>query len=111
MFPEERRKGVYDVDAATPASITSHAPGYIDRENEIIVGLQTDAPLKRAIMPFGGWRLVVDALTTYGYPVSDELETIFTKYRKTHNDGVFDAYSSAVKRARHSHLINGLPDA
>ncbi|MES2094241.1 MAG: formate C-acetyltransferase [Actinomycetota bacterium] len=111
MFPEERRKGVYDVDALTPASITAHAPGYIDRDNEIIVGLQTDAPLKRAIMPFGGWRLVADSLKTYGYPVSDELETIFTKYRKTHNDGVFDAYPSAVKRARHSHLIIGLPDA
>ncbi len=111
MFPEERRKGVYDVDAVTPASITAHAPGYIDRDREIIVGLQTDAPLKRAIMPFGGWRLVADSLTTYGYPVSEELETIFTKYRKTHNDGVFDAYPSAVKRARHSHLIIGLPDA
>lgn len=111
MFPEERRKGVYDVDSVTPASITAHAPGYIDRDNEIIVGLQTDAPLKRAIMPFGGWRLVADSLVTYGYPVSKELETIFTKYRKTHNDGVFDAYPPAVKRARHSHLIIGLPDA
>jgi formate C-acetyltransferase len=111
MFPEERRKGVYDVDAVTPASITAHAPGYIDRDNEIIVGLQTDAPLKRAIMPFGGWRVVSDSLKTYGYPVSEELETIFTKYRKTHNDGVFDAYPNAVRRARHSHLIIGLPDA
>ncbi|TFD54068.1 formate C-acetyltransferase [Cryobacterium frigoriphilum] len=111
MFPEEQRKGVYDVDATTPASITAHAPGYIDRPNEIIVGLQTDAPLKRAIMPFGGWRMVATSLETYGYPVSPELETIFTKYRKTHNDGVFDVYPPAVKRARHSHLITGLPDA
>ncbi|WP_105033976.1 formate C-acetyltransferase [Cryobacterium aureum] len=111
MFPRERELGVYDVDATTPASITAHAPGYIDRPNEIIVGLQTDAPLKRAIMPFGGWRMVATSLETYGYPVSPELETIFTKYRKTHNDGVFDVYPPAVKRARHSHLITGLPDA
>jgi len=111
MFPRERANGVYDVDATTPASITAHAPGYIDRPNEIIVGLQTDAPLKRAIMPFGGWRMVATSLETYGYPVSPELETIFTKYRKTHNDGVFDVYPPAVKRARHSHLITGLPDA
>ena len=111
MFPRERELGVYDVDATTPASITAHAPGYIDRPNEIIVGLQTDAPLKRAIMPFGGWRMVATSLETYGYPVSPALETIFTKYRKTHNDGVFDVYPPAVKRARHSHLITGLPDA
>jgi formate C-acetyltransferase len=111
MFPEERAKGVYDVDATTPALITAHKPGYIDKNNELIVGLQTDAPLKRAIMPFGGWRMVANALETYGYPVSPELETIFTKYRKTHNEGVFDVYSPGVKRARHSHLITGLPDA
>jgi formate C-acetyltransferase len=111
MFPEEREKGVYDIDATTPALITAHKPGYIDKDNELIVGLQTDAPLKRAIMPFGGWRMVANALETYGYPVSPELETIFTKYRKTHNAGVFDVYSPGVKRARHSHLITGLPDA
>jgi formate C-acetyltransferase len=111
MFPEERAKGVYDVDATTPALITTHKPGYIDRANELIVGLQTDAPLKRAIMPFGGWRMVATALETYGYPVSPELETIFTKYRKTHNAGVFDVYPSAVKRARHSKIITGLPDS
>ena len=111
MFPEERAKGVYDVDATTPALITAHAPGYIDRPNELIVGLQTDAPLKRAIMPFGGWRMVATALETYGYPVSPELETIFTKYRKTHNAGVFDVYPPAVKRARHSKIITGLPDS
>jgi formate C-acetyltransferase len=111
MFPEERARGVYDVDATTPSTITSHAPGYIDAEREIIVGLQTDAPLKRAIMPFGGWRLVAGALRTYGYAVPENLERIFTTYRKTHNDGVFDVYPPAVKRARHSHLITGLPDA
>ncbi|WP_104177138.1 formate C-acetyltransferase [Cryobacterium sp. Y50] len=108
MFPRER---ALDVDPSTPASITAHAPGCTDQSIEIIVGLQTDAPLKRAIMPFGGWRMVATSLETYGYPVSSELETIFTKYRKTHIDGVFDVYPPAVKRARHSHLITGLPDA
>lgn len=111
LFPAERERGVLDVDTSTPSSITSHAPGYVDRSREIIVGLQTDAPLKRAIMPFGGWRLVANALETYGYAVPAELETVFTRYRKTHNDGVFDVYPPAVKRARHSHLITGLPDA
>ena len=110
-FPEEREKGVYDIDATTPALITAHKPGYIDRDNELIVGLQTDAPLKRAIMPFGGWRMVATALETYGYDVPDDLESIFTKYRKTHNEGVFDVYPPGVKRARHSKLITGLPDA
>ena len=111
MFPEERRKGVYDVDATTPSSITAHAPGYIDQANEVIVGLQTDAPLKRAIMPFGGWRMVATSLETYGYPVSPELEKVFTDYRKTHNTAVFDVYPPGVRRARNSHLITGLPDA
>jgi len=111
MFPTERERGVYDVDAITPASITAHGPGYIDQDDELIVGLQTDAPLKRAIMPFGGWRMVAGALQTYGYPVPANLETVFTKYRKTHNDGVFDVYPPSVKRARHSHLVTGLPDA
>ncbi|MDY7543474.1 formate C-acetyltransferase [Cryobacterium breve] len=111
MFPEERRKGVYDIDAFTPSSITAHKPGYIDKDNEVIVGLQTDAPLKRAIMPFGGWRMVVNSLETYGYPVSPELEKIFTDYRKTHNTAVFDVYPPGVRRARNSHLITGLPDA
>lgn len=111
LFPEERAKGVYDIDARTPASITSHAPGYIDREHEIIVGLQTDAPLKRAIMPYGGWRMVEDALHTYGYPVDPTLKKTFTTYRKTHNAGVFDVYPPAVRAARRSKIITGLPDA
>lgn len=111
MFPEERRKGVYDVDYETPAAITAHGPGYIDAGNEVIVGLQTDAPLKRAIMPFGGWRMVVKELETYGYPVKPELEEIFTKYRKTHNDAVFDVYPPGVRAARASHIVTGLPDA
>ena len=111
MFPEEREKGVYDVDWETPALITSHGPGYIDQDNEVIVGLQTDAPLKRAIMPFGGWRMVVKELETYGYPVKPELEEIFSKYRTTHNDGVIDAYPPNVRAARSSHIVTGLPDS
>ncbi|MDY6809111.1 MAG: formate C-acetyltransferase [Actinomycetota bacterium] len=111
MFPEERRKGVYDIDFQTPAAITAHGPGYIDRDREVIVGLQTDAPLKRAIMPFGGWRMVVNALETYGYPVDPNLEKVFTAYRKTHNDGVFDVYPPAVRAARANHIVTGLPDA
>lgn len=111
MFKVEREKGVYDIAADVPSSITAFAPGYINKETEIIVGLQTDAPLKRAIMPFGGWRMVENALETYGYPVDQNLKEIFTKYRKTHNQGVFDAYSPAVRAARSSHIITGLPDA
>ncbi|MEE6286541.1 formate C-acetyltransferase [Georgenia sp. MJ173] len=111
MFPEERAKGVYDVDATTPSTITAHRPGYIDEASEIIVGLQTDAPLKRAIMPYGGWRMVATSLATYGYEVDPTLEHIFTTYRKTHNDGVFDVYPPDVRRARSAHIVTGLPDA
>ncbi|WP_394551597.1 formate C-acetyltransferase [Agromyces sp. MMS24-JH15] len=111
MFPEEREKGVYDVDPHTPAGITAFAPGYIDRDQELVVGLQTDAPLKRAIMPNGGWRMVEGALQTYGYEVDDTLRTVYTQYRKTHNQGVFDGYTPAVRAARSSHIITGLPDA
>jgi len=111
MFPEERERGVYDVDNHTPAGITAHAPGYIAEDDELIVGLQTDAPLKRAIMPYGGWRMVKGALETYGYEIDPVLEKVFTTYRKTHNDGVFDVYPPAVRRARSSHIITGLPDA
>ncbi len=111
MFPAERERGIYDVDAKTPSSITSHAAGYIDQPNELIVGLQTDAPLKRAIMPNGGWRMVEDALLTYGYQPDPEVKEIFTKYRKTHNQGVFDVYPPNVRAARRSHVITGLPDA
>ncbi len=111
MFPEEREKGVYDVDAKTPSTITSHAPGYITQDDEIIVGLQTDAPLKRAIMPNGGYRMVEKSLETYGYEPDPVISEIFSKYRKTHNDGVFDVYPPAVRAARSSHIITGLPDA
>jgi formate C-acetyltransferase len=110
LFVEERKKGVLDV-SLIPSSITAHAPGYIDRENEIIVGLQTEAPLKRAIMPNGGFRMVATALKTYGFEPDPHVVEAFTKYRKTHNDGVFDAYTADVRRCRSSHILTGLPDA
>jgi len=110
LFVEERRKGVLDV-SPIPSSITAHGPGYIDRENEIIVGLQTEAPLRRAIMPNGGFRLVVSALKAYGYEPDLHVVEAFTKYRKTHNDAVFDAYTADVRRCRSSHVLTGLPDA
>jgi formate C-acetyltransferase len=110
MFVEERKKGVLDV-SLVPSSITAHAPGYIDREKEIIVGLQTDAPLKRAIMPNGGFRMVQSSLKAYGYEAPPEVVETFTKYRKTHNDGVFDAYSAQIRACRSSHVLTGLPDA
>ncbi|HUL73611.1 MAG TPA: pyruvate formate lyase family protein, partial [Vicinamibacterales bacterium] len=110
LFVEERKKGVLDV-SQIPSSITAHAPGYIDRDNEIIVGLQTDAPLKRAIMPNGGLRMVLSSLKAYGYTADPAVVEIFTKYRKTHNDGVFDAYTADIRRCRSSHILTGLPDA
>src|SRR5262245_46379909 len=110
MFVEERKKGVLDV-SQIPSSITAHAPGYIDRANEVIVGLQTEAPLKRAIMPNGGFRLVVNALKAFGYEPDPDVVETFTKYRKTHNDAVFDAYTADVRRCRSSHVLTGLPDA
>ncbi len=94
-----------------PSSITSHAPGYIDRANEIIVGLQTEAPLKRAIMPNGGLRMVVNALKAYGYDPDPTVVETFSKYRKTHNEAVFDAYTADVRRCRSSHILTGLPDS
>ncbi|HEU4871761.1 MAG TPA: formate C-acetyltransferase [Pyrinomonadaceae bacterium] len=110
LFVEERKKGVLDI-SQIPSSITAHAPGYIDRDNEIIVGLQTDAPLKRAIMPNGGFRMVLSALKTYGYEPDPHVVETFTKYRKTHNDAVFDAYTEEVRKCRSSHVLTGLPDA
>jgi formate C-acetyltransferase len=110
LFVEERKKGVLDI-SQIPGSITSHGPGYIDRENEIIVGLQTDAPLKRSIMPNGGLRMVLSALKAYGYDPDPKIVEIFTKYRKTHNEAVFDAYTADVRRCRSSHILTGLPDA
>src|SRR3982751_1602287 len=110
LFLEERKKGVLDI-SQIPSSITAHAPGYIDRENEIIVGLQTEAPLKRAIMPNGGLRMVLNALKAYGHKPDPYVVETFTKYRKTHNAGVFDAYTADVRRCRKSHVLTGLPDA
>jgi len=110
LFVEERKKGVLDV-SQIPSSITAHAAGYIDRENEIIVGLQTEAPLKRAIMPNGGFRMVLSSLKTYGYEPDPHVVETFTKYRKTHNEGVFDAYTADIRACRSSHVLTGLPDA
>jgi len=110
LFLEERRKGVLDI-SQIPSSITAHAPGYIDRENEVIFGLQTEAPLKRAIMPNGGFRMVLNALKTYGYEPDPHVVETFTKYRKSHNEGVFDAYTADIRRCRSSHILTGLPDA
>ena len=111
LLAEEREKGILDV-SQVPSSILAHAPGYIDKDREIIVGLQTDAPLKRAIMPFGGWRVVAASLEAYGYKPDERVGEIFTKYRKTHNDGVFDAYTPDIRKARVVGIVvTGLPDA
>src|SRR6478672_5002563 len=110
LFVEERKKSVLDI-SQIPASITAHGPGYIDRDREIIVGLQTDAPLKRAIMPNGGLRMVLNALEAYGYKPDPHVVEAFTKYRKTHNEGVFDAYTADIRACRSSHVLTGLPDA
>src|SRR6267142_2882043 len=101
LFIVERKKGVLDI-SQVPSSITAHGPGYIDRENEVIFGLQTEAPLKRAIMPNGGLRMVINSLKAYGLEASPTVVETFTKYRKTHNEGVFDVYMSAVRNCRNS---------
>ncbi len=110
MKQERERGGVYDIDEHTISTITSHEAGYINRDLEQIVGLQTDEPLKRAIMPFGGIRLVHTQLETYGRKLPEDIDRIF-KYRKTHNDGVFDVYTDEMKLARHTSIITGLPDS
>ncbi len=110
MKKETAAGGVLDIDASTISDIDAYQPGYIDKELETIVGLQTDAPLKRAIMPFGGIRMVRTSLKNYGREMDPEVEQVF-KYRKTHNDGVFDVYTDEMKRARHTGIITGLPDA
>jgi len=107
----ERERGILAADTSVVSSITSHAPGYINQELEQIVGLQTDQALKRAIMPLGGIRVVEAALKAYGYSLDPNVKTIFTKYRKSHNDGVFDAYTREMRLARHSGVVTGLPDA
>lgn len=112
LLAEERAAGgVLDVDGTRVSSIVAHGPGWIDRELEQIVGLQTDAALKRAIMPFGGWRMVKNGLEAYGFPPAADLEKIFPAIRKTHNDGVFDVYTPDALKCRKSGVITGLPDA
>ncbi len=108
---ERENGGVLDMDTKIVSTITSHGAGYIDKDLETIVGLQTDKPLKRSMQPFGGIRMAESACKSYGYEVDSEVSEIFTKYRKTHNQGVFDVYTPEMKAARHSAIITGLPDA
>ena len=102
--------GVLDMDTDIVSSITSHGPGYLDKDLEKVVGLQTDKPLKRAFMPYGGIKMAEESCKNYGYEPNPELHKIFTEYHKTHNQGVFDAYTPEMRKARHSHIITGLPD-
>ena len=111
LIIEEIKKGIIDVDTTTVSGIDNYAPGYIDRENEVIVGFQTDAPLKRIVNPFGGTRMAKSALAEYGYQLDPEIDRNFSLYRKTHNEGVFDAYPERVRAARSAGLLTGLPDA
>ncbi len=111
LLSREAISGVLDVETFIMSGIDNFEPGYIDRSNEVIVGLQTDEPLKRIVNPYGGLRMVKSALNSYGYSLDKELESSFEEFRKTHNDGVFDAYTDEIKLARHNHLITGLPDA
>ena len=112
LYKQELAKGgVLDADTHVVGNIATHAPGYIDQKLEKIVGLQTDKPLKRAMMPFGGIRMAAQALEEYGYKIDPEIERVFSEYRRTHNQGVFDAYTEDMLRARSSGIITGLPDA
>ena len=112
LTEEERSKGgVLDMDTSIISTITSHGPGYLDKEKETIVGFQTDKPFKRALQPYGGIRMAVKACQDNGYQVAPEIVEFFTKHRKTHNDGVFDAYTPEMRACRSSHIITGLPDA
>ena len=111
LFKKERENGgVLDADTKVVSSLTSHGPGYINKDLEKIVGVQTDAPLKRSLQPFGGIKMAAEALSMYGYEIDRDVKDIFTKYRKTHNDGVFDAYTPEMRAARSSHILTGLPD-
>ena len=111
MFKVEIAKGVYDAETRTPQAIDTYGPGYISKENESIVGLQTDAPLKRGIYPKGGLRMVENSLNAYGYEIDPITKEIFSRYRKTHNEGVFSAYTDDMKAVRKSGIVTGLPDA
>ena len=107
---ERERGGVYDADTSIVSTVASHKAGYFDKSLEKIVGLQTDMPFKRALQPFGGIRMAEEALEMYGYHIDPEVKYIFTHYRKTHNDGVYDAYTPEMRRARSAHILTGLPD-
>lgn len=107
---EREAGGVLDADTDIIQTITSHAPGYLNKDLEKIVGLQTDKPFKRGLQPFGGIKMSVEACEMYGYQVTDRVKEIFTKYRKTHNDGVYDAYTPEMRKARSAHILTGLPD-
>ena len=111
LILEEMKKGILDVETNIVSGIDNFAPGYIDKENEVIVGLQTDAPLKRIVNLYGGMKMAKSALEQYGYELNPQLEKDFHAYRKTHNEGVFDAYPKRTKVARHVGLLTGLPDA
>ncbi len=112
LLQQERENGgVISIDTEVVSAVDSHGPGYLNKDIEKIVGLQTDAPLKRGFHPFGGIRVAINAAKSYGFTINEKYEEIFTKYRKTHNDGVFDVYDDEIKRARHSGVITGLPDA
>ena len=111
LLKEEISKGILDVETSVVSGIDNFEPGYIDKENEIIVGLQTDAPLKRIVNLYGGTRMAEQALEQYGYELDEDIKTSFGEYRKTHNEGVFDAYPQRTKTARHNGLLTGLPDA
>ena len=111
LIAEELQKGVLDIEVNKVSGINSFEPGYIDRDNEVIFGLQTDAPLKRIVNPYGGMRMVDQALAAYGYELNGDVKKHFNTYRRTHNDGVFSAYTSDIRKARHVGLLTGLPDA
>lgn len=111
LLVEELKKGVIDIDTDTVSGISAYKAGYLDKEKEVIVGFQTDAPLKRIVNPFGGINMATQAAEAYGYKVNDNIVDVFTKYRKTHNQGVFDAYTEDMKLARKVGVITGLPDA
>ena len=111
LLSEELKKHVLDIDVDRMSGIDSFEAGYIDKDNEVIVGLQTDAPLKRMVNPYGGIRMVYQELEAYGYELDKDVDKYFNEFRKTHNQGVFDAYTSDIRKARHVGLLTGLPDA
>ena len=111
LSEKERENGILDADTSIISTIISHEAGYITKDKETIVGLQTDAPLKRAIMPYGGLRMVETGLKSYGYELDENIKRIFTENRKTHNQGVFEVYTDEMKISRKSGIITGLPDA